>query len=89
MKLKHIAQSVRGKNHLIHKNIEIKSTDPLIISHNDHAKRFWIAQTYSGFCPDTISLPIHEIGEYFGHHKTLIRKSKKKVVTTIFNKLKS
>lgn len=60
-----------------------------MMSHNDQAKRFWMAQTYSGFCPDTMIFPSHERGEYFGHHKTLIRKSKKNAVTTTFNTLKS
>lgn len=48
-----------------------------------------MAQTYSGFCFDTIFFPKNAIGEYFGHHKTFTRKSKKNVVTTIFKIVKS
>jgi hypothetical protein len=65
----------------------MRRTDQLIITHKLHAKRFCIAQTYSGFCFETRVLPIKDIGEYFGHHKTFNKKSRKKVVTTICNKL--
>lgn len=87
MKVRHVPHRERGSIHLIHRNIEITKTDQLIISPIDQAKRFWIAQTYSGFCLETIVFPIKEIGEYFGPHNTFNKKSKKNVVTTICNRL--
>ena len=54
-----------------------------MITHRVQAKRFWIAQTYSGFCFDTKSFQKNEKGESFGHHNTLSKKSRKKVVTII------
>jgi hypothetical protein len=85
IKARQIAHSERGSIHLISKNIEIRRTDQLIITHNDQAKRFWIAQTYSGFCFETRVFQRKAIGEYLGHHNTFNKKSRKKVVTTICN----
>ena len=65
----------------------MSKTDQLMRTHKDQAKRFWIAQTYSGFCFETRVFPKNEKGEYFGHHNTFTKKSRKNVVTTICNKL--
>ena len=89
IKAKQVPHRERGSIHLISKNIDISKTDQLMISHNDQAKRFWIAQTYSGFCFETRALPKNEIGEYFGPHNTLSKKSRKKVVTIICKRVQS
>jgi hypothetical protein len=87
IKIRHIEHKLKGIIHFIPKNNDIIITKPLIISHKVHAKRFCIAHTYSGFCFFTKYLPIFDKGEYLGHRKTFIRKSKKNNGTTILSRV--
>lgn len=73
-----------GSIQRISKMIQIKIILVAMINQSHQAKRFCIAQTYSGFCLRTIHVHILDNGEYFGHHKTFIKKSVKNINIIIF-----